>query len=92
MHVLTELKIEIGPVLIDAAVDHYRVCGSPIQYFILPAWMYIKLTREPGFIHSEISCMGRYKGITTFKADAAKRPLMRERGCNFNYEVITDGE
>lgn len=92
MHVLTELNVQIGPLLAYKACEHAQLSNGPIEVFALPAWMYRKLSGEPGFSPSDIDCMADWNGFLIFKLSNSARPYMCERGDRFKYPVISDEE
>jgi len=89
-HILTRLGVHVGPVLMDAAQDHFNVTGVPIDSFFLPTWMFCKLSRELEFKQSSVSSMGYFNGRIVFRCDRLIEPVMREKNDDFNYAVFYD--
>lgn len=87
MHILTKLKIDVGPVLEDAAADHYAHTGQHIKYFILPVLQFEKLKREPGFVLSGFSYIGKWKNFEIIKNKNSLKCQMREAHDTHHYDV-----
>jgi len=87
MHILTKLNIDVGPVLEDAAEDHYAHCGVKIKYFILPVLQFEKLRREPGFVMTADSYIGRWKSFIVIKNPDSRKCEMREEKDTHHYPV-----
>jgi len=93
MHILTKLKINVGPVLEDAEEDHFNHSGVRIEKFILPAFMYAKLSTEPGFYQDpEVKTLGFWKGFKIVRRDSVPYPMMSEFECNARYQVFYERE
>lgn len=92
MSVLNQMNIQVGPVLVDAAINHFHVCGTAIDCFILPKWMFEKLSKEPGFELAGTAWIARYDGFTVFRANHCGRATMRETGSSYDYNVFQEGE
>ncbi len=88
MHILTKLNINIGPVLADAAQDHFNTSGVPIDAFFLPTWMFVKLSGEPEFEISSVGSMGKFLGRFVFRCDKLDEPIMREKHDSYNHAVF----
>lgn len=87
MHILTELKVKLGPVLEDAARDHFYCNGVKIKYFILPVLQFEKLRREQGFEITGISYIGNWNGFIVIKNRASQNCAMREEKDTHHYPV-----
>jgi len=87
MHILTELKVSLGPVLEDAANDHFSCTGVKIKYFILPTLQFEKLRREPGFLMTGISYIGEWNEFIIIKNHTSQKCEMREEKDTHHYPV-----
>lgn len=87
MHILTKLKVELGPVLLDAAKGHFFCTGLKIKYFILPTLQFEKLRREPGFELTGISYIGEWRNFIIIKNHTSHKCEMREERNTNHYPV-----
>ncbi len=88
MHLLTQLKIEVGAVLEEAANLHEFMYDKKIHAAVLPAWMFKKLEKEKDFESAGCKWMGNYQGISVYAADNKTKPVMAERGGKFVWPVL----
>lgn len=92
MHVLTEINVNVHPVLLNAAKEHFFQSGVQIIAFKLPVWMYEKLKREPGFKESAITGWGQFLGYKVMRS-SNHIPKMYENHSAIEYDVFPeDGE
>lgn len=88
MHILTELNIQIGPVLDAAVKTHFEDTGVKVVALALPVWQFTKLRTEADFQPSgfEPVTAGEWKGIKVFRGINLWRALMKEHG-SLSYDI-----
>jgi len=85
---IDEFKISVGEVINEAAELHAFTYGADIDAFVLPNWMYKKLSTEDGFQEAGCAWIGQYCGRTVYRHDSKTKPLMKEKGGNFVWGVL----